>query len=283
MGYTVGPDEGWQTSPPDEYSLVSSAVPTVTPRPTPTPVVSEPPSMEKVIFKNTNIGGVYNSPTSPTTFTIDSPHMITYVFTYHWNDARGSTRPGTIALRRSDGTTLGPWQAIGSAGQGGVPNANWEVRPNVVIPPGTYTIVDSSPATWAQNSESGGRGHAIVKGYQSGAVADAVPSVKPVPTPSKPPPPSSGSYVTAIFENRSSEPAHIFTEGQSFGPGNKLAAGERREVRVLMTATGRIKFISGRNGNVIATKFWDGDPDALTRYPRVIFDGSVLLITTGLR
>ncbi|MFT3745943.1 MAG: tetratricopeptide repeat protein [Pyrinomonadaceae bacterium] len=284
LGYTIGPDEAWQAQPPDEYTLVGSEA-AATPRPTPTPVVTQADPSEKVIFKNTNIGGVYKSPTAATQFTINAPHTITYVFTYHWNDARGSTRPGTIGLRRSDGAMFGPWNATGSNGQGGVPNANWEVRPNVVIPAGTYTIVDSSPATWAQNGESGGRGHAIVKGYPSGSVpvAEPQPTAKPTPVPSKPPVSNSGRYVTAIFENRSTEPVHIFTEGQSFGPENKLSPGDRREVRVLMTATGRIKFISGRNGNVIATKFWDGDPDSLNRYPRVIFDGSVLLITTGLR
>lgn len=282
-----GPNDGWIPLAPDEFRLVGNSTNATgnSPKPTPTPfpVISQPTEAERVIFKNTNIGGVYNGPTAPTQFTISAPHMITYLFTYHWNDARGSIRPGTISLRRSDGTTYGPWATTGTPGQGGVPNASWEAKPNAVIPAGTYTIVDSSPSTWAQNSESGGRGHAIVKGYPSGRTPAADPVVKPTPTPIKQPVTNSGRYVMAIFENRSAEAVHIFAEGLSFGPDNKLAPGEKREVRVLLTATGRIKFISGRNGQVIATRFWDTDPDDLSRFPRVIFDGSQLLITTGLR
>lgn len=78
-------------------------------------------------------------------------------------------------------------------------------------------------------------------------------------------------------------PTHIFAAGDTFGPGNKLAPGEKREVRVYMGADGRIKFTAGRNGVAIVTKIWSGVAGDLNRYPRVIFDGSQLLITTGLR
>ncbi len=269
---------------------IDGTVPKVTPAPTPTPrptPFSTPVGGDKKIFDNTNIYGVYNAPTVPTQFSISRPHMITEVFTYHWNNAGGTVRPGTIGLRGQDGRTYGPWQAIGKPGQGGVKNANWEVYPNVVIPAGTYTIIDSDPSTWAQNSGSRGQGHAWVKGYPtSGAAVSSTPAPAPLRTPTPVPTPvrnTGGKYVTAIFENRSSEAVHIFAEGDTFGPGNKIAPGEKREVRVVMTSTGRIKFTAGRNGQVIATKYWDGDPDALTRYPRVVFDGRALLITTGLR
>jgi choice-of-anchor C domain-containing protein len=43
-----------------------------------------------------------------------------------------------------------------------VPNANWIATPNVVIPAGTYTVIDSDPSTWSQNSGSGGQGFAAV-------------------------------------------------------------------------------------------------------------------------
>ena len=54
--------------------------------------------------------------------------------------------------------------AAARAGQGGANNAYWECRPNVVLPAGTYTVVDSDPATWAQNAQSAGRGIVEVKG-----------------------------------------------------------------------------------------------------------------------
>ena len=88
---------------------------------------------------------------------------------YHWNNGRGSTT-GTISLRGGDGRTYGPCRVTGSPGQGGVPNAYWTANPNVTSPAGTYTVVDSEPGTRAQNSESGGAGHARVEGYPAGAV-----------------------------------------------------------------------------------------------------------------
>ena len=122
------------------------------------------------LFNSMNIYGVSNGPTSAAAFSISQPHVITSIMTYHWNDGRG-TRAGTIALRDATGRTFGPWRVTGSAGQGGVPNANWSCTPNVTLPPGTYTIVDSEPATWSHNSQSGGRGMAQVKGYLSDAIS----------------------------------------------------------------------------------------------------------------
>ncbi|MCX6543211.1 MAG: BatD family protein [Acidobacteria bacterium] len=168
---------------------------------TPVAVVPAPTGTNVVVFKITNIGGFSTSPSAPTQFTISRPHVISYVFTYHWNDGNGSARTGTIALRHANGAVFGPWAATGTPGQGGVPNAGWEVRPNVVIPAGTYTIVDSSPSTWAQNSESGGRGHTIVEGHAVTASASPTPMVTappdppvaPAPAPDRPAPASPAS------------------------------------------------------------------------------------------
>ena len=89
--------------------------------------------------------------------------------------------------------------------------------------------------------------------------------------------------VVAIIENRSNMPTHIFAQGDTFGPSNKIGAGEKRNVSVTMDANGRVKVTAGRNGQVITTKIWNGVAGDPNRYPRVIFDGSQLLITTGLR
>ncbi|CQR74105.1 hypothetical protein [Sporomusa ovata] len=131
--------------------------------PAPSTAVTGKPLGESVLVANTmNIGGVYNKPTAPTTFTLNQPHLVTGIVTYHWNNGRGAA-PGSIVLRDGNGKVYGPWQAGSRPGQGGVPNAYWEVAPNIVIPAGTYTIIDSDPATWAQNTQSGGRGMAEVK------------------------------------------------------------------------------------------------------------------------
>lgn len=247
-----------------------------------------------VIFDNGNIGGVGNSPSQPTVFTIYQPHFVSKIEDYHWNYGRGAPG-GTIALRTVSGAIYGPWTVTTSSGQGGAPNVIWSCTPDVVIPAGTYTVVDSDPATWSQNSQSDGRGFSKVAGYP--AAADQITQVKPQPTPQPTPRPTpqrtpestptprpvGGEVVTAIFENRSGENAHIFVEGQTFSPSNRLAPGETRRVEVRVPANGRVKFYAGRNGQVLATRFWDGDPDHLDRYPRVVFSGSQLTITTGLR
>lgn len=109
-----------------------------------------------VLFSNENIGGVQNAPTSPTTFTTTKEHTVVYVHNYHYFN--GGVLPGTIALKHQDGTVYGPWLTVGTVGQGGVANAYWVCYPYVKIKAGTYTVVDSHPATWSHNAESGHQG-----------------------------------------------------------------------------------------------------------------------------
>jgi hypothetical protein len=115
------------------------------------------------IFYNGNIAGVYNQPTAPTVFTTTGCNYVSRVVTYHWNDGAGKT-PGTITLNEEGGATYGPWQASGTPGQGGVVDAYWNVYPGIILPAGTYTFVDSDPATWSQNSGTSGTGMAWVEG-----------------------------------------------------------------------------------------------------------------------
>lgn len=119
-------------------------------------------SPAKAALNNGNIYRVFNQPLHPTTFEIDTPAKVIYMMTYHWNDARGKT-PGTMTLRHSDGTTYGPWPAYGKPGQGGVPDAYWECEPMVTLSPGSYTLIDSDPGSWAQNNLSGNCGIAKIK------------------------------------------------------------------------------------------------------------------------
>jgi len=138
-----------------------SLVPTtVSSSPTPSPDVT---SQEVEIYYNGNIAGVQNSPTSPTTFTISSPHLIKTLQNYHWNNAKGST-PGTISLKDDADKTYGPWETTGSPGQGGVPNAYWTAKPEIVLPAGSYTVIDSEPSTWAQNSGNNHQGMTRITG-----------------------------------------------------------------------------------------------------------------------
>jgi len=118
-----------------------------------------------VIFTNTNAYGVQNMPTAATTFTLRNTYRITEIKTYHWNYGKGS-RVGLIRLLDGKLNVVGTWNAAGAVGQGGVPNAYWVVRPsNLVLRPGSYTIVDSNPATFSQNSASKGAGMIWVTGF----------------------------------------------------------------------------------------------------------------------
>jgi hypothetical protein len=141
-----------------------AVVPPLAPPPAVAPPSRPEPPQIVEIFSNGNIAAVDNGARRATTFTLDTPAVITKLSTYHWNYGRGR-RPGTIALRSDAGELFGPWRANSRPGQGGVPNAYWIATPEVSLRPGTYTVLDSDPATWSQNGGSGGAGFASAEGY----------------------------------------------------------------------------------------------------------------------
>ena len=162
------------------------------------------------VADTTNIMAVYNGPTEPTIFSFNSPHLVTEIHDYHWNDAQGAT-PGTIGLQDQNGKMYGPWQAVGTPGQGGVPNANWYVYPNIIIPAGTYTIIDSDPSTWSQNGESGGKGMSYVMATPHFETTGAAPG-------------GSGSAPGSYPPGHSHSPAGVGSVGNIPGPSNTTEA-----------------------------------------------------------
>jgi hypothetical protein len=114
-----------------------------------------PAAKGRVIARNGGVGAVTLGATRPSVFTTLSTYRVEQVMTYHYGANR---RPGTIALRHADGTVYGPWQAAGAVGQGNVRDAYWWVRPDVVIKPGRYTVVDSDPSTWGHEAVTRGAG-----------------------------------------------------------------------------------------------------------------------------
>jgi len=123
---------------------------------------------EVYIFDNSNIYLIKSGPTQPTQFTISDPHYITSIWDYHWNNGAGAEPGGRgIRLRHNDGTEFGPWNVTTSSGQGSAANVNWDCAPGVIIPAGTYTVLDPDPATWSQNDESGNRGFTRIRGYST--------------------------------------------------------------------------------------------------------------------
>jgi len=148
-------------------TIAPSSTNTRTMTPTPIRTPTEISSAVEEFFRVFSIGAAINGATKPTTFTTAESWLVTSIHTYHWNNGRGAT-PGTIGLRAANGAIFGPWQAIGEPGQGGLPNAFWVVKPNVTIPMGTYTVIDSDPGTWAQNADTGGAGMAWGLGIRQG-------------------------------------------------------------------------------------------------------------------
>src|SRR5262249_17000783 len=59
------------------------------------------PGSGDYIFNNFNVCGVKNGPTKATTFTIDTPYLITFIATYHWNYGSGAL-PGDKGISLKD-------------------------------------------------------------------------------------------------------------------------------------------------------------------------------------
>lgn len=111
------------------------------------------------IFKVGSALAVQNGGTPPS-FTMKTDHWITELWTYHWNGGKGAS-PGTIALKSEKGTTYGPWKATLYN------KVYWIAKPKINLSAGKYTVIDSDPSTFAQNSETGGRGMAWMFGIPS--------------------------------------------------------------------------------------------------------------------
>jgi hypothetical protein len=110
------------------------------------------PAGEPVLmWKAGNDGAIEGGGGKPPKVTQDRTYFVTEICTYHWNNGAGSS-PGEITLKAADGTTYGPWKTTLRN------KVYWIAEPKQNIPAGTYTLIDSDPATWAQNSSSGGKG-----------------------------------------------------------------------------------------------------------------------------
>ena len=114
-------------------------------------------SKSQKIFNNGNGYGVGNTPRNPTVISFTKAYLIDSIVNYHYNGGKGDA-PGTISLVSSNGKVYGPWPATTKPPDGSDPRKYWTVLPNVIIPAGTYTVVDSNPVTWAQNAQSNHEG-----------------------------------------------------------------------------------------------------------------------------
>jgi len=93
------------------------------------------------------------------TFSLVEPMKITTIVTLHVGVV---TPAGTVGLVDADGKSWGPWSAVPDPAPDG--NTYWSCEPNVALPVGDYTVVDSDSATWAKNEGSDGFGFVTVRG-----------------------------------------------------------------------------------------------------------------------
>jgi PKD repeat protein len=131
------------------------------------------------LLDSTNVYGVLNGAKPPSFSTKGKAYCVVQITTYHWNNGLGKT-PGKLGLTSSSGS-VGPFQAKGSAGQGGAPNVNWQVNlptAKPVVVNGIYSCSDSDPTTWSQNPQSHGTGFCTVYGIAAYGVV-----TKPTPAP----------------------------------------------------------------------------------------------------
>jgi hypothetical protein len=119
------------------------------------PVLPSPAASPVKFFDNGNIQAVFNGASCAPTFTTNTDYLLTEIYNYHWNDAKGQAPPGQIGLKSSTGVVYGPWEVSTRDGQGGVPHAYWFANPKVLIPAGSYTVTDSHPQSWSYNAASG--------------------------------------------------------------------------------------------------------------------------------
>src|SRR5579872_2129815 len=128
------------------------------------------------LFNNTDTGGVNNcaaplASCSPQ-FILTTPTLVNDVWTYHWNGGSGDSHGGSIRLQAGS-QSFGPFPVVVTTASSNVP-ANWTATINRTLPAGTYTIIDSNPSTWSQNSGSNDKGFAIVRGGVSSGPTHAL-------------------------------------------------------------------------------------------------------------
>ena len=113
-------------------------------------------SFAGTVNKNAVISGARHCPV----YTPAKDVKLCALTTHHWNGGLGAV-PGVIRIYDiTDGgqDLLGTWDAT-ARDESDVSNANWDIFPDITLLAGhVYHIVDSDPATWSSNAESGDMG-----------------------------------------------------------------------------------------------------------------------------
>ncbi|EFO81719.1 BNR repeat-containing protein [Oscillochloris trichoides DG-6] len=129
-------------------SLARNGSPTYT-------AVDGPPAL---IYDSFSGSAALAGPTVDTILTISQPLLITSIFNWHQNSSNpGGQDPTTVEgkiaiLDYPSGDVRGTWNATG-----GGSNLAWEVEPNIVLPAGSYQIVEThtGPSSWSYTTTGG--------------------------------------------------------------------------------------------------------------------------------
>lgn len=125
--------------------------------------VVEPPS--QIIFQIGQAGiSILKNPRKDCSFTLKERYCITRITTDHNNGGKGTFEVGSIGILGVNGNEEKQWHARGIPDQNGVPNCKWVVKPNIVLDPGQYSVVDSERASWSKNLA--GKGFVVIEGYK---------------------------------------------------------------------------------------------------------------------
>lgn len=126
-------------------------------------VIIDPPFDTMVLFDNHNDMTAAAVPSSSTEFVLEEAALVAEVYTWHVPGAKNLSRAGTISIETPEGTVLGPWPAVAISYAPGMA-VLWRATPNTPLVAGSYTLLDSEPETWFQNTASGNAGFAQLLG-----------------------------------------------------------------------------------------------------------------------
>jgi hypothetical protein len=146
--------EAWSDSLEEQAAHDQAPAPSEAPATSDGEVMEYAEGEQVLIWKAGNDGAIEGYGGTPPKVVHDRDYYVVEIATYHagYGSSNAPDPSGTISLKAADGTVYGPYSTT-------VRNFSyWIATPNEVIPAGTYTLIDSDPSTWAQNTGSGGTG-----------------------------------------------------------------------------------------------------------------------------
>ncbi len=225
----------------------------------------------ELLYSNENTNTVYNDPPYYLQFEVSKTVLIQSATTYHWNSARGKA-PGTISIYNEFGELLGSYAAQGRMGYRDVPNAYWDIFPNLELPPGAYYLLPSDMESWSYNEASDSCGFFNIRGYETAAGTGGN---TPPPGREEPLPPSGAEgYINSPWAT--AELADALAKGLI--PDRLLKADLRKPISRADFAAVSVKiyeYLSGSKAAAGSNPFHDtSDPEVIKAYHLGIVNGT---------